>query len=113
MMLVSNPYLGQNEQIPCYPHLIVVAGTLLSQWESELKILIKPQTFDIFTYGSGKKFHQNFWSPVGPFHSSRQPMSRRIIIASYTVHIHIINLCGADTTENIGHSARLQFGVFL
>lgn len=91
MMLVSKPYLGKNETLPCYPHLIVVAGTLLSQWESELKILIKPQAFDIFTYPSGKKFHKNFWSPKGPFHSSNHPMSNRIIIASYTVGIHSSN----------------------
>jgi len=88
--LESNPFLGQNlnETIPSYPHLIVVAGTLLSQWESELKTLIQPQSFDIFIYGSGKKLHQNFWSPAGPFHSSRHQMSNRIIIASYTVGIH-------------------------
>ena len=86
-MLESNPYLGRNldETVPCYPHLIVVAGTLLSQWESELKTLIQPQFFDIFVYGSGKKLHEKFWSQQGPFHSSRHKKSNRIIIASYTV----------------------------
>lgn len=88
IFLENKPYLGENNKIPSYPHLIVVAGTLLSQWESELKILIKPQSFDIFIYGSGKRYHENFWSPTGPFHSSKHPMSNRIIIASYTVHIH-------------------------
>lgn len=89
-MLESNPYLGKNtnEKVPSHPHLIVVAGTLLSQWEAELKTLVQLQVFDIFIYSSGKKFHRDFWSPEGPFHSSRHNMSNRIIIASYTVRIH-------------------------
>jgi hypothetical protein len=88
IFLGKNPYLGENDvEIPSYPHLIVVAGTLLSQWESELKTLIKPQTFDIFIYGSGQKFHENFWSLAGPFHSSKHSMCNRIIIASHSVHI--------------------------
>jgi hypothetical protein len=86
-MLETNPYLGNNDIIPSYPHLIIVAGTLLSQWESELQTLIKPNSFDIFIYGSGKSFHENFWSSDGPFHSSKHK-SNRIIIASYSVHIH-------------------------
>lgn len=87
-MLDSRPYLRESKTVPTYPHLIIVAGTLLSQWESEFKTLVKPNSFDIFIYGSGKKLHENFWSPTGPFYSSKHKMSNRIIIASYTVHIH-------------------------
>ncbi|KAF8808358.1 hypothetical protein BYT27DRAFT_7097080 [Phlegmacium glaucopus] len=83
-IIKANPYLGEISTIPSHPHLIVVPGTLLSQWEVELKTLIKPHTFDIFLYGSGKSLHESFWSPGGPFHSSRLPMANRIIIASQT-----------------------------
>lgn len=59
----------------------------MSQWETELKMLLKPQTFDIFLYGTGKAAHDNFWAEKGPFYSSLLPMAQRIIIASQSVRL--------------------------
>src|SRR5277367_5000527 len=64
-------------------------------------MLIKPQTFDIFLYGSGKVAHNNFWAEKGPFYSSRHPMANRIIIASQSVGVFKTSLAiWADLHSN-------------
>ncbi|GLB33117.1 putative helicase [Lyophyllum shimeji] len=80
----ENPYLGAHATVPDLPHLIIVPGTLLSQWETELKVVLKPKSFDILMYGTGKAAHEQFWAPNGPFHTSKHKPSHRIIVASHS-----------------------------
>ena len=85
MVLVERRYLQDYEQLPSFAHLIIVPGTLLSQWENELKILFKPKMFEILLYGTGAKCHESFWAPDGPYQLSKQRTYSRIILASQSV----------------------------
>ncbi|PPQ80636.1 hypothetical protein CVT26_007424, partial [Gymnopilus dilepis] len=81
-VIVDNPYLGEHRELPALPHLIVVPGTLLGQWERELKVLLKPGSFDIFVYGSGRDY-QGFWGESEAFSKSLHT-GNRIVIASHS-----------------------------
>ncbi|RDB15031.1 Protein CHROMATIN REMODELING 5 [Hypsizygus marmoreus] len=83
-IIQSNAYLREHVSLPDLPHLIVVPGTLLSQWQAELKTVFKPKSIDILMYGTGKALHDHFWSKDGPFHTSNHRPSNRIIIASHS-----------------------------
>lgn len=80
----TRPFLGNNETVPDHPHLILVPGTLVAQWVHELKVVLKPYSFDIFTYGSGRDTHEAFFAESGPFNTSRFT-ANRIIVASHSV----------------------------
>lgn len=82
-----HPYLAGKKEIPCLPHLIIIPGTLLAQWGDELRILFGANVVDIFKYPNTKPEREMFWAPDGPFHSSRHPLSSRIILAPHTVII--------------------------
>lgn len=84
-LIASLPYLAHREEIPDRIVLIIVPGTLLTQWSTELKILVNPKAFDIFVYGTVGQSPQAFWADQGPFLQLKQPLSRRIIIASHSV----------------------------
>lgn len=82
------PYLGEERSLPNLPHLVIVPGTLLSQWEAELKTLFKPKCFKILMYagGVGKALREEFWSEGGPFHSTSQKLaSNVVVVASHSV----------------------------
>jgi hypothetical protein len=81
----SNPYLGESKVILDLPHLIVVPGTILGQWEDEIKVLFKPKSFDILLYGTGKAVHDQFWAVDGPFYTSKHKPRNKIILASHSV----------------------------
>lgn len=87
--LVECPYLGTHNPLPNRPHLIMVPGTLASQWEHELKTLLVYKSYDILVYGVGRQQHAQFWAPDGPYHSSKHEPSQRIIIATHSVRIFI------------------------
>ncbi|TFK59812.1 hypothetical protein BDN72DRAFT_780239 [Pluteus cervinus] len=78
------PFLREYNQLPDFPHLIIVPGTLLVQWELELKGVGKPAAFDLFVYKANRDFHKAFWAEGGPWALSEQPMFRRIILASHS-----------------------------
>lgn len=82
---VVGGYFGGLATVPSQPFLIIAPGTLLSQWLAELKVVLKPKTFDLLVYPTSKVEHEAFWSPTGLFHSSKHPLSNRIIIASHSV----------------------------
>jgi len=82
--IANASYLAEHQCLPQLPHLIVVPGTILSQWEVELKTLFLPQSVDIFVYTGGKS-RAAFWAADGPFHSSKLELGYRIIIATHTV----------------------------
>ena len=80
------PYLGEDKQLPSLPHLIIVPGTLLSQWEGELKTLFWPKFFQILIYPAGKGMREHFWSAKGPFHGRKLRLpSNMIIVASHSI----------------------------
>jgi hypothetical protein len=81
----GNPYFGGSRTIPNRPHLILVPGTILGQWESEIKMVLNPKAFDLFIYTTGKAFREEFWSDEGPFSQSKQPAVNKIILASHSV----------------------------
>jgi len=84
-LIAELPYLAYRDEIPDRTILIIVPGTLLNQWSTELKILVNPKAFDLFVYGTVGQTPQTFWADLGPFLQSKQPPSRRIIIASHSV----------------------------
>ena len=69
------------------PHLIVVPGTLVSQWEQELKVAFQPNYVDILVYGAGLAQHEYFWSDTGPYKQAKHSASSRIILASHSVSV--------------------------
>jgi SNF2 family DNA or RNA helicase len=71
--------------IPNRPVLIIIPGTLLSQWSTEFKLLVNPKAFDVFVYGLSGQSPKAFWANDGPYLKSNQPASRRVIIASHSV----------------------------
>jgi hypothetical protein len=82
---VERPYLGLSNTIPDASHLVIVPGTVLSQWASEIRISLNPKAFDLFIYQTGEDFREHFWSDSGQFSQSNQPNSNRIILAPHSV----------------------------
>ncbi|KJA20680.1 hypothetical protein HYPSUDRAFT_203649 [Hypholoma sublateritium FD-334 SS-4] len=81
-ILRERPYLGKEKQIPHLPHLIVVPGTLMSQWIDEIRTLFAPKGIDILTYPMAKDERQFFWGPNGPFASTNHSPSSIIIFVT-------------------------------
>jgi len=82
--LAKTPFLAEHDVVPQLPHLIIVPGTIQTQWEVELKAVFLPQSVDILIYKGGKA-RESFWSPDGPFYSSKHKLGSRIIIATHSV----------------------------
>ena len=81
----ERPYLKEEKQIPHLPHLVVVPGTLLSQWIDEIRTLFAPKGIDILTYPMGKDERQFFWGPNGPFSVANHSPSSIIIFVTQSV----------------------------
>lgn len=81
----AHPYLGGSKSIPDKCHLIIVPGTILSQWASEIAIFLNPKAFDLFIYKSGQDFRDDFWSESGSFTRSNQHAANKIILATHSV----------------------------
>ncbi|KXN82140.1 SWI/SNF-related matrix-associated actin-dependent regulator [Leucoagaricus sp. SymC.cos] len=64
-VLKAQRYLKGHKTIPSLPHLIICPGTLVGQWESELKTLFRRKS--------------------GPFQKSNHDPYNRIILASHSV----------------------------
>jgi len=79
----ETPFFGDSKAIPNLPHLIILPGGLIYQWEAEFKIVFKKAFVDILIYD--KTSPDNFWTQDGPFQSSNQQPSNIIIIASLSV----------------------------
>jgi hypothetical protein len=92
-LLTSLPYLAHRKDVPDRPTLILIPGTLLTQWSTEFKLTVNPKAFDVMTYGTGLSAHRAFWATNGPFLQSNQPLSRRVIIASHPVRGVKISTC--------------------
>ncbi|KAF4611118.1 hypothetical protein D9613_006452 [Agrocybe pediades] len=78
------PYLHGSSVVPSLPHLIVVPGTLISQWHHELKAAFQPGYVDILLYGQGLEQHEFFWSEQGLYQKTNHPPHCRIILASHS-----------------------------
>ncbi|KAJ3548525.1 hypothetical protein NMY22_g1227 [Coprinellus aureogranulatus] len=83
-LVESRPFINQHNPLPSLPILVLVPGTLLTQWETELKVALKPRCADLMVYGSGHTNHKEFWSSDGIYASSNHPEHRRIILASHS-----------------------------
>ncbi|KJA17089.1 hypothetical protein HYPSUDRAFT_206460 [Hypholoma sublateritium FD-334 SS-4] len=81
-ILRERPYLGGEKHIPHLPHLIVVPGTLMSQWIDEIRTLFAPKGIDILTYPMAKDERQFFWGPNGPFTATNHSPSSIIIFVT-------------------------------
>jgi hypothetical protein len=79
------PYLQETKRVEPLPHLIIMPGTLRSQWLQELKTLFRNKSIDIFLYDCPKSGNPGFWSPAGPFHSSKHEPQNRIILVTHSV----------------------------
>ncbi|RDB19056.1 Transcription regulatory protein SNF2 [Hypsizygus marmoreus] len=82
-MLADRQYLGESVKVPSLPHLIVCPGTLVAQWVSELKILLRPKSVDIFVYDSQTN-GKYFWGPSGPLRLSNHLPHNRIVVVSHS-----------------------------
>lgn len=85
VILETRPYLAGSKDIPNRCHLILIPGTLLSQWFDELRILFMPGYVDIFVYPTSAEGRAMFWAEDGPFHLSRHALYNRIILAPHSV----------------------------
>ncbi|TEB03945.1 hypothetical protein FA13DRAFT_1569793, partial [Coprinellus micaceus] len=83
-LIEERPFIADYNPLPSYPTLIVVPGTLLGQWENELKVAFKPKCVDILLYGTGLEEHKAFWSSSGAYAKSVHPPHSRIILASHS-----------------------------
>ncbi|KAF9470046.1 hypothetical protein BDN70DRAFT_940144 [Pholiota conissans] len=95
----ARPYPPGSKEIPSLPHLIVVPGTLLSQWVDELHILFNPRAVDIYMYPTSKDERQKFWATDGPFHSSNHQLSNRIILAPHSAFLEDYNSINAKSKK--------------
>ena len=96
-VVAQRPYLKDQKNLPERPHLIIVPGTLLAQWEHELKVVFKRNSVDIMTYGTTQPQRQEFWSEHGVFQSSKQPKYLQIILASHSVRLSsLISFTGSE-----------------
>lgn len=102
-----NPYLREQKELPSLPHLILAPGTLIPQWESELKSLFIPHSFSILVYGVGKQAHADFWAPDGAFHTAQGNASQKIILASHSVSPRFISRCLLSYLRHEGSTAGL------
>ncbi|PPQ93015.1 hypothetical protein CVT25_006099 [Psilocybe cyanescens] len=82
-LLFNTPFLGNSSTLPRLPSLILVPGTLIAQWETELKTIFKRGSVDILVYGTSKIQRIQFWDPKGPFHTSKNDVNK-IIIAPHS-----------------------------
>lgn len=86
MLEADRNYLGcvQPKDLRDTPHLIAVPGTLLAQWESELRLWFLPKKVDIIIY-SGKMQHDDLWGSDGLVTISKHKRSNIIILATHSV----------------------------
>ncbi|TFK19678.1 hypothetical protein FA15DRAFT_601103 [Coprinopsis marcescibilis] len=87
------PYLKGHSQFPNRPHLIVVPGTLVSQWVHELRSFFQAKSIDILLYGTGEEAHNSFMKAGGLYESSKHEPCLRIIIATQSaIHQDFLRL---------------------
>lgn len=54
-----------------------------------MKALLRPKSFDIIKYETGKGAHKTFWTPEGAFMTSKQKPRQKIILASHSVSLSV------------------------
>jgi len=86
------PFIKDKYLLEPLPHLIVMPGTLRSQWVHELQTLFRPKSIDIFLYNCPKSGNEEFWSASGPFAQSRQSPENKIILTTMSVSMHHLKL---------------------
>ncbi|KAF5370979.1 hypothetical protein D9615_010044 [Tricholomella constricta] len=89
-LIAKRCYLGGSDNIPSLPHLILCPGTLIAQWVSELKVLLRPKSVDIFVYESQSDSRQ-FWSSSSAFQQSKHKPHNRIVVMSHSALFNDMN----------------------
>jgi TATA-binding protein-associated factor len=86
MIADGKPFLGSThvKTLTDLVHLIAVPGTLLAQWEMELKFWFRPKVVDIIVY-QGKMQHSDLWGEGGYIKLSKHRKSHIIILTSHSV----------------------------
>ncbi|KAI6144170.1 P-loop containing nucleoside triphosphate hydrolase protein, partial [Pisolithus thermaeus] len=90
--------------IPDLSHIIVCPVNLRQQWESEIKRFLSPGSFDILPYINRLDSRSSWWSDL--FQASKQPLPRRIILATQTaIQDDAIAVFNSQTVkEKAGHA---------
>ncbi|KAI6029042.1 P-loop containing nucleoside triphosphate hydrolase protein [Pisolithus microcarpus] len=90
--------------IPDLPHIIVCPVNLRQQWESEIKRFLSPGSFDVLPYINRLDSRGSWWSDL--FHISKQPLPRRIILATQTaIQDDAVAVFNSQTVkEKAGHA---------
>lgn len=94
LLTAGRTYLGrmQPKDLSDSAHLIAIPGTLLAQWESELKLWFLPKKVDIVVY-SGKMQQDDLWGPDGMVTLSKHKRSSLIILTSHSVIASYFSSC--------------------
>lgn len=82
----GKPFLGltRANTLTDLVHLIAVPGTLLAQWEIELKLWFRPKVVDIIIY-HGKMQCNDLWGEGGYISLSKHRKSNIIILTTHSV----------------------------
>jgi hypothetical protein len=82
----GKPFLGSTHAstLTDLVHLIAVPGTLLAQWEIELKLWFRPKVVDIIVY-HGKMQCNDLWGERGYISLSKHKKSNIIILTTHSV----------------------------
>ena len=79
--------------LACLPHLVLVPGTLLGQWDAEIRSWFQPKRVDILLYKAGKGAGQSFWGEDGLYSQSKHMPSQQIIVTSHSVGPYLLSSC--------------------
>ena len=76
---------GDSTTIENLPHLVIVPGTTLEQWQNEFKVFFQPQSLKIICHPTSWKSMEKFWGPQGPLAQSRCHLAKVIVLMPHSV----------------------------
>jgi SNF2-related domain len=84
-MAAGLPYFAGKGPVPDLPHLIIVPGSVLQQWQMEIKKFFTPESVDVFVLPTAKDTATKLWTDS--WAKSVQPMYRCIVIMAHLVRL--------------------------
>ncbi|KAH6905669.1 hypothetical protein BKA70DRAFT_1225379 [Coprinopsis sp. MPI-PUGE-AT-0042] len=85
------PYLGESRSIPDLATLILLPGTVVSQWLGEIYRLLRLHHVDIFIYPTNKAARKTYWDRDGIFAKSKHSPRHRIVVGSQSTLLQDFN----------------------
>ncbi|KAJ8586214.1 hypothetical protein M405DRAFT_864785 [Rhizopogon salebrosus TDB-379] len=79
----TRPFFAGQASIPNLPHVIIVLGSLIAQWCSELRTFFAARSIEIYFYPTAEKEFDAFWT--GHWAQSKVPLIHRIILVPHSV----------------------------